>query len=112
MARIDEIKILCDRLAPLGWHGLLQAATGNELNISQPTPQELERELIKNLSAINRALPGFEDFAVAGMSAVTPGQPVLSLLYHALASPLVMHDHEGHAIQGFPTPAELDQLEN
>jgi hypothetical protein len=112
MARIDEIKMLCDRLAPLGWRGLLQAATGNELDISRPTPEELIRELVKNLSVINRALPGFEDFAADGASAVTPAQPALSLLYHALASPLVIHDHEGRPLQGFPTPAELDQLEN
>src|SRR5688500_13660380 len=112
MARIDEIKILCDRLAPLGWGGLLQTATDNELNISQATSEELKRELLKSLSVINRVLPGFEDFAPAGTRAVTPGQPALSLLYHALASPLVTHDHEGRPLQGFPTPVELDQLEN
>jgi hypothetical protein len=112
MARIDEIKRLCDRLAPLGWRGLLQAATGNELDISQPTSKELKRQLIKDLAAINRALPGFEDFAAGGSSAVTPAQPALSLLYHALASPLVVHDHEGRPLRGFATPAELDQLEN
>ena len=49
MARIDEIKRLCDRLAPLGWRGLLQAATGNELDISQSSAEDLKRELIKNL---------------------------------------------------------------
>jgi hypothetical protein len=112
MARIDEIQRLCDRLAPLGWRGLLQAATGNELDISQSTAEDLKRELIKNLPVIDRALPGFEDFAANGASAVTAGQPALSLLYHALASPLVIHDQEGRPLQGFATPAELDQLEN
>src|SRR5688500_15876318 len=86
MGLIDEIKMLCDRLAPLGWRGLLQAATGDKLDILQSTPQKLKRELTKNLTVIDRKLPGFEDFAPGASSAVTPAQPALSLLYHALAS--------------------------
>jgi len=112
MARIDEIKSLCDRLAPLGWRDLLRAATGDQLDISQPTPATLRRELVKKLAVVDRTLTGFEDFAADGASAATPGQPSLSLLYHALASPLITRDKEGRPLQGFATPAEIDLLEN
>ena len=112
MARIDEIKSLCDRLAPLGWRELLRNATRNKLDISQSTPAALRRELTKTLPGIDRMLPGFEDFAADGAKAVTPGQPASSLLYHALASPMISRDHEGRPLQGFATPAELDLLEN
>jgi hypothetical protein len=112
MARIDEIKALCDRLAPLGWRALLRNVTGNKLDIAQSTPTALQRELTRNLGEIDRTLTGFEDFAAKGNKAITPAQPSLSLLYHALASPLITRDHEGRPLQGFATPAELDLLEN
>ncbi len=112
MARIDDIKSVCDRLAPLGWRALLQNVTRNRLDIAQSTPAALQRELTRNLGEIDRTLTGFEDFAAKGNKAITPGQPSLSLLYHALASPLVTRDHEGRPLQGFATPAELDLIEN
>jgi hypothetical protein len=65
MARIDEIKSLCDRLAPLGWRALLQNVTHGELDISQSTSAALQRELTRNLE-IDRTLTGFEDFAAKG----------------------------------------------
>jgi hypothetical protein len=112
MARIDEIKSLCDRLAPLGWRALLRNVTGNKLDIAQSTPTALQRELTKNLGEIDRTLTGFEDFAEKGNKAIAPAQPSLSLLYHALASPLITRDHEGRPLQDFATLAELDTLEN
>jgi len=112
VAIIDEVKNLCDRLAPLGWRDLLQRVTGNELDIRQASARALGRELTKTLASIDRALPGFEDFSPDGDRAVSPAQPALSLLYHALAIPLVKRDHQGRPLQGFPTPAELDFLEN
>jgi hypothetical protein len=112
MARIDDIKSLCDRLAPLGWGALLQSVTRNKLDIAQSTSAALQRELTRNLGEIDRTLTGFEDFAAKGNKAITPAQPSLSLLYHALASPLITRDHEGRPLQDFATPAELDMLEN
>jgi hypothetical protein len=112
MALIDDVKQICDRLAPLGWRALLRAVTGNELDISQPTPAALRAMLVKNLAAVDRRVPGFEDFAPAGRRAVTAGEPALSLLYHALASPLVTRGASGTLLRGFPTPAELDVVEN
>ncbi|MBA3755334.1 MAG: hypothetical protein H0X02_03490 [Nitrosomonas sp.] len=65
-----------------------------------------------NLSFIDRSLTGLEDFSSDGQKAITPSQPSLSLLYHVLASPLVVRDHLGTPFGGYATPAELDLLEN
>lgn len=112
MALIDQVKAVCDRLAPLGWRGFFKSATADALDISKATPAALRTELTKNLASINRALPGLEDLASGGQKAMTAGQPALSLLYHALASPLVTRDHLGNPFSGYATPAELDTLEN
>jgi hypothetical protein len=112
MALKDGIKLLCDRLAPMGWRELLLNVTGGELDINQPTADTLQATLTKDLSKINRSLPGFEDFNPAGHRGVTAGRLSESLLYHALASPLIIRDDQGRMLQDFATPAELDVLEN
>src|SRR5262249_23531494 len=58
------------------------------------------------------AVPGFEDFALEGRRAIEPGQPARSLLYHALASPRVGVDKATSGITLFPTPAEIESIEN
>ena len=112
MALIDDVKRICDRLAPLGWRTLLQGVTAQALDIRQATAARLAQELVKDLGAIDRSLPGFEDFAPNGRRGITAGSPALSLLYHALASPLVTRDERGRMLHGFALPAELDVLEN
>ena len=107
MALIDDVKAICDRLAPFGWRSLLLTATGNQLDIVKPTANALKAELTKNLTAINRAISGFSDFALGGIKAITAGSPADSLLYHALASPSV-----NSGITGFPTLKELETVEN
>ena len=113
MALIHEVKTICDRLAPLGWRELLKAATGNALDISKSAPVALRQELTKNLASIDRSLPGFEDFAPAGRRAMTSAQPASSLLYHALASPLVTRDDktgEQYLRLPMPSPDVMQQL--
>lgn len=105
MPLIDDVKQICDR-------ELLKAAAGGGLDIQKASAAALRQELIKNLPGIDRAVPGFEDFAMNGKQAITAGQPSMSLLYHALASPLLTRDHVGVPLSGFATPAELDTLEN
>ncbi len=76
---------------------------------------DLQAELLRPLDQINRNCPGFEDFAEAGMRAVEPGKPALSLLIHGLASPNVVsyiESHEEVEITKFPTSADLEMLEN
>jgi hypothetical protein len=112
MALIDAVKTLCDRLAPLGWRDLMRDVGGNGLDIVQQTPTALRRVLVRTLPTIKRTLPGFADFSSEGHRAITAGKPAQSLLYHAMASPLVVRDHHGKLLGGFPTPLELETLEN
>ncbi len=107
MPLIDDVKAVCDRLAPLGWRNLLLAATGQQLDIKKPTTAALKTELTKTLTAVNRTLPGFADFALTGTRAIAAGSPANSLLYHALASPSVTS-----GITSFPTLKEIDTIEN
>jgi hypothetical protein len=105
MVLIDDVKRMCDRLAPLGWRDLLLQ---HSLDI---TAANLKQELTKELT-IQRTLPGFEDFAFEGKRGIETGNPARSLLYHAFASPNVLQGARGATLTGFPTLAELETVEN
>ena len=79
MALIDEVKAVCDRLAPLGWRDLLKFVTNNALDIEQKSAAGLKSVLTRQLSSINRILPGFEDFDQAGDRGISAGNPSQSL---------------------------------
>ena len=68
--------------------------------------------LAQPLSQIDRTVPGFEDFALEGTRGIEPGSPARSLLFHALASPNVFQDGAGNDLSAFPTPAEIEAVEN
>jgi hypothetical protein len=106
---IDSVTALCRRLGPLGWRKLLFDATGGELDIAS---DDLDRQLSRPLTRIDRSYPGFGDFAGAGTRAIEPGRPDRSLFYHALASPTVVADRTGSELGGFPTLAEIEAVEN
>lgn len=113
MALIDEVVLLCQRLAPHGWKDLILEVTNNELDI---TAANLAESLIKPITNIDRGWPGFEDFNSEGDKGIEPGDVSASLLYHALASPGVFMapaDTGGmrRVIREFPTLEELDKLE-
>jgi hypothetical protein len=112
MALIDDVKIICDRLAPLGWRGLLKAVSNNALDIQQNTAAALKTALTAPIPNINRTFPGFEDFDKAPACAITAAKPSQSLLYHALASPGVLRDETGKLLGGFPTMPEIETVEN
>lgn len=107
MALIDEVKAICDRLAPLGWRATLLAVTGGQLDIQKISSAALRTELTKTLTAIDRTAVGFTDFSLTGAKAITAGSPANSLLYHALASPNVKA-----GITGFATLKEIETVEN
>ena len=109
MALIDRVKTICNRLAPLGWRDLLLHVTSDQLDIAAPN---LAAELTKILSSIDRTQPGFEDFSIDGTKGIFSRSPSRSLLYHALASPLVVNDQLGAKLGGFPTLAEIEVVEN
>lgn len=106
MALIDQVKEICQRLAPAGWGNLLQ---GHGLDI---TATDLKQALSQPLSRIDRSLPGFEDFSSEGIRGIEPGSPAKSLLYHALASPEVILDAGGAEIREFPSLEDLETIEN
>ncbi|HUA76070.1 MAG TPA: hypothetical protein VMA86_00265, partial [Acetobacteraceae bacterium] len=106
---IEGVGAACRRLAPLGWRQILLEATGGELDI---TAADLRSEFTKPLTRIDRACPGFGDFDIAGVRAITRGNPDRSLLYHAFASPGVVARRDGAALGSFPTLAEIEAVEN
>ncbi len=106
---IDGVREICTRLAAGGWRDLLLDVTGNVMDI---TAVGLVSTLRQPLTTIDRIAPGFEDFSLEGVSGIEPGSPARSLLYHALASPSVFTDRAGDVLSLFPTPAELDTVEN
>jgi hypothetical protein len=108
-ALIDQVTAVCQRLAPAGWRELLLAASQNELDIASA---DLSVMLAQPLAQIDRAVPGFEDFALEGTRGIEPGSPARSLLFHALASPNVYRDAAGNDLSAFPTPAEIEAVEN
>lgn len=105
MALIDDVKQVCDRLAPQGW-GPLLLKQGLDI-----TSQDLRNELDKELLGIDRDIPGFEDFAFEGIRGIEPGNPNRSLLYHALASPNVLQV-DGVDLGEYPTLQDLEIVEN
>src|SRR5918994_749617 len=106
---IDQVTAVCERLAPEGWRDLLLAVSHDELDI---TTADLPAMLAQPLSEIDRTVPGFEDFALEGTRGIEPGSPARSLLFHALASPNVFEDAAGNDLSAFPTPAEIEAVEN
>ena len=99
----------CRRLAEMGWRDLLLDATGGQFDL---LAKDLESELSKPLTKIDRTCPGFGDFASHGTRAIEPGHPDQSLLYHALAAPSVVAGRNGAKLGGFPTLEEIETVEN
>ena len=106
---LTGVEGVCRRLARHGWRDLLLSVTGGELDL---TAADLAGELAKKLTSVNRQAPGFEDFAAEGQRGIEPGNPARSLLFHALASPAVVQGAGGKPLTDFPTPAELEAVEN
>lgn len=106
---IDGVCEICARLATGGWRDLLLAVTSNALDI---TAADIDSTLRQPLATIDRTVPGFEDFSIEGTRGIEPGSPARSLLYHALASPSVFTGRSGAILSLFPTPAELEAVEN
>jgi hypothetical protein len=100
------VLILCDRLAPLGWHSLLLEVTGGQLDILRPTNAVRKAGLTKMLTAIDRTVTGFTDFSLSGAKAITSGSPANSV-YHAPASPKVTV-----GISEFPTLKEIETVKD
>lgn len=105
MALINDVTVICKRLAPKGWSKLLKK---HGLDI---TKTNLAAELERDLPAVDRDVPGFEDFAFEGLRGIEPGNPSRSLFYHALASPNVVQV-DGVDLKTYPTLQEIEVIEN
>lgn len=108
-ALIDQVRAVCQRLADAGWADLFKL---HGLDIA---PDDLATELARPLDGIDRRQPGFEDFALEANRGVEPGMPAHSLLFHAFASPQVTtwRSSDGKVpLKDFPTPAEIEVVEN
>ncbi|MGF1515827.1 MAG: hypothetical protein ACFB5Z_19300 [Elainellaceae cyanobacterium] len=116
MPLITDVKQICDRLAGAGWRALMLQ---QGIDIQQPSAQALADALDKPV-AVDRRIPGFEDFIDDTARGIEPGQPAASLLYHAFASPNVVAVPEAGTLLGalsqpiaqFPTLEELDAIAN
>src|SRR5688500_9567634 len=103
MALLDDVKAVCQRLAPRGWARLF-AKQGLDI-----TRADLGVELRKRLRRIDRTVPGFEDFSQEGQRGIEPGSPGRSLLFHGFASANVFQV-DGQDLEAFPTLQELETL--
>ena len=104
MKLIEQLKLtVLDALAPHGWHDFFAR---HGMDICVPI-NELEQELDKTL-LVDRTAPGFEEFSLAGVRGVEPGQLGRSVLYHAFASA----DCVDSKLKVYPTLAQIDVVEN
>jgi len=98
----SAVAAACRRLAAHGWRDLILKASRGGVDL---TSRGLKASLDKTLK-VDRSVAGFSDFG--GRRGVEPGQPGMSLLYHAFASPAVT----AQALTAYPTPAEIEAVEN
>jgi hypothetical protein len=110
MALLDDVREILHQLAPHGWRELL-LEFGLDI-----TAANLGAELTRFLDRLSPGqrpnIPGFEDFSSAARHGVEPGIPDRSLLYHALASPHVTRKPNGAPLTRFPTPKQIETVEN
>jgi hypothetical protein len=93
-----------------GWHDLFNRVAGVDLSNAN-----LKDTLLARGRQIDRhGVPGFADFAPQSEQAICAGDPALSLVYHALASPRVHPTPDGSPADPsrYPDLRALDLLEN
>ena len=113
MALLNQVRTVCERLVDCGWNTVLKLH-GLELETAVRYDDiGLADALVAPLQ-VDRNVPGFRDFTKAGNQAITPGNPAASLLYHAMASPLVHPDGTSTAAnpEAYPSIEDLDIVEN
>jgi hypothetical protein len=90
-----------------GWSELLEQVTGEAFDGDRP----LERWVAPVTVRTNfNDQPGFEDFG--GSQWIAPGDPAMSLLYHALASPHVLLPSNHDVSANYASIKQLDAIEN
>jgi hypothetical protein len=103
-----DFKALLVWMKAAGWTALLKRIAGVDLDPANP---DLEAAIMADLKV--KRIDGFADFG--GERAIHPGDPAMSLIYHALASPYVRLTEAGQEVDvesRYPTLKQLDTLEN
>ena len=113
MELLNQVRTVCHRLVERGWN---RGLTMHGLDLEKAVEYD-DSGLAEALGAqlkVDRTVPGFDDFTTAGSQAITPGKPAASLLYHAMASPMV-HPNGGDTAGSpdeYPSIEDLDTIEN
>jgi len=81
------------------------------LDLTKVTTENFPEQLTAPIK-INLRVPGLEDLSPQCQRGVEPGDPALSLFYHALASPHVHPPKIESGSEAYPTIADLEIVEN
>jgi hypothetical protein len=82
------------------------------LDLSGVTEDNFSERLAAPIPDLKRGVQGLEDLSPQCQKGVEPGDPTLSLFYHALASPHVHPDKIPSVPETYPTIADLEIVEN
>lgn len=112
MALIDDVKAVLEDLKAKGWNTVF-AAHGVDLE-DVLNQHDLKAALTGTTYPVGRGQTGFHDFSVDQAHLIEPGDPARSLLYHAMASPLVTlpDDPDPAAADRYPALRQIDVIEN
>ena len=104
----NKIRQICKQLVlqDFGWKTLIEEVSNGEVDI---TADDLD--LLKPFN-VNRSVKGFSGFSSSTAALVVPGLPEKSVLFHAFACPAVIENGKGKALISFPTPEDIETLEN
>jgi len=82
------------------------------LDLSGVTLDDFRERLTAPIKDMKRGVPGLEDLPPQSRRGIEPGDPALSLFYHALASPHVHPSQIESRGENYPTVADLEIVEN
>ena len=104
---IEQVWEVWQRLGP-HWAPYFNTAG---LDLTKVTRENFRERLTAPIKIKSRA-PGLEDLSPKCQRGVEPGDPALSLFYHALASPHVHPSKSESGPEAYPTIADLEVVEN
>lgn len=104
---VEKIWEVWQRLKP-HWTAYFKSAG---LDLSDATLDNFSERLRTPIKNLRRDTDGLEDLSPQCQRAIEPGDPALSLFYHALASPHVRPSKNAGA-GAYPTIADLEVVEN
>jgi hypothetical protein len=104
----EQLWNVWQRLGP-HWTPYFKAAG---LDLTKVTRKDFRDRLIAPIKNLKRDVDGLQDLAPQCQKGIEPGDPALSLFYHALASPHVHPPGIESRPENYPTIADLEVVEN